>query len=546
MATLIRWSVFARPASRDRKRLVLPSRWPLVFGCANPANEPLKFDNTSKTNLAKALAVPMLEHIVDALLSDPKAWSTASEDENLAWTARWVAEHLVLWLYGIGTALTWDVQRDQVVTHHQEGRRLRNAFLDAVPYIQELKDTDEPRNHFAPDGSIDLWTALFAWNVFRFRMCDAIETFEASQPLDLIDADIAVAESTAVCESALILATRLREHAALLVVVEAGNMVRASPQTHLPSLAGLLRRSLDEQRPSIPKGKVQTNLLDVLSLTRTVINNMLSFRMLLQKCDQIQDLATLVRCQGLWASSRTLSFTALCCTDNESFFKAVRAFEAAAVEETHAFQRLLASNDVLLASIEEELLEDDGRDVSPSSSPLFKALKRSWLRVGLMLNSQRFEHHLFKNVSERDRLRVESLFDSCLPAALTPTTEGFAAFYNVFLTWCSLQKTAKANDAICAFLRDPDAHEMFQTLLSKSERCNTLLTANKHLLELPCEFSLKHMLRNVSLETMRRMHSSSRQSELEASSFLFFETVQFRVGEMESLVELAKTRGWET
>lgn len=548
MAHLVRLSVFARPASKERKALSLPPTWPLVYATPKAVNKPLDFDNPAKTLLAKALSVPLLETIIDALLSDPDVWNTAPNDDNLASTARWVAEHLVLWLYGVGTSKNWNLRTEDLVSGHQEGRRLRNEFLDAVPYIREYKETCEPRNHLAPDGSVSLWTALYAWNVFRFQMCDAVETFEAAQPLDVLDEVTEHAESTAVCESALILASRLREHAVLSVLVEAGKMVRSVPRNQVPTFQGLIRRTLEKHRPSVPKdvkAASGTRLVDVLALTCVVLNNFLSFRLLLEKGDQIEQLATLIRCQGIWTSSRTPSFTALCCTDNVEFFNAVRRFEAAAVEETHCMGRLLSSNDILVGSIEEDMMVQDGVEITPQTSPLRKALRRSWLRVGLLLKSPRFEHTIFKGLEERDRLRVESLFDVALPAAMTCPAEGFAAFYNVFMSWCSMRPHDKTGNAICAFLCDPDAHEMFQALLRKSETCNALVTTSKHLLDLPNEFSLAEMRRNMGREADRRGKINDKKSSTDASSFVFFEAMQFREVELDTLVAVARERKWE-
>lgn len=554
MATLIRWSTFARPAGPSRKPLSLPASWPIVFATPNATNAPVESSNSERSRIGKALATPFLERIIDTLLSDPDVWNTACDNEKLEWTARWMAERLVLWLYGMEvSSKSWTLREEELSACHQEGRRLRNAFLDAVPYITERKDTYEARNLLAPDGSVNLWTAVFAFNVFRFRMCDAMEAFELSQVLDREEVDMMYAESTAMCESNLILASRLREHAALLVLLETGKMVRAAPATQLPSLRGLVRRSLDSQRPTVPKGDESPDkLLDVLSLTRVVLNNLLSFRLMLERCDKLDHISSLVRAQGVWASARTLSFTALCCSSNREYFEAVRAFEAAAVEETHAFQRLLTSNDILLASMEEEMLAEDEDNVfAPGKSPLFKAVRKSWLRVGIMLKSERFEHQLFKGVSDKDRLRVECLFDSALPAAMTPSTASFAAFYHIFMSWCSMKGNDRANDAMCSFLRDPDAHEMFQALVSKSESCHTLLTTKKHIIkDIPCEFSMKDMVRNLKHESDRRMNQGMRPTKdashpLEPSSFVFFEAMQFRENEMETLFRLAKTRGWE-
>lgn len=550
MATLVRWSTFARPAATTRKPLSLPASWPLVFGTPRPQNLPVDTTNPERARLSKALATPLLESIVDTLLTDPDVWNTGPNNDNLEWTARWIAERLVLWLYGMDiSAKVWSIREDELSACHQEGRRLRNEFLDAVPYITERKDTCEPRVLLAPNGSVNLWTAVFAFNVFRFRMCDAMEAFELSQELnDHVHAEVTHAESTAMCESNLILASRLREHAALLVLLEAGKLVQETPAAHLPSLQGLVRRSLDSQRPSVPKNAdVSNKLMDVLSLTRVVLNNLLSFRLLLERCDKIDQICTLVRAQGIWASARTLSFTALCCTSSRDFFEAVRAFEAAAAEETHAFQRLLASNDILVAGLEEELLnEDEDAVFAPGSSPLFKAMRRSWLRVGIMLKSERFEGQLFKGVTERDRMRVESLFDAALPAAMTPSTASFAAFYHIFMSWCSMKGNDKANNAMCSFLRDRDAHEMFRALLAKSEPCHKLLTTGKHvLMELPCEFSMADMTRNLKDESDRRMALQSKKSSVDMSSFVFFEAMQFREAEMDTLVHMARARGWE-
>jgi hypothetical protein len=549
MATLIRWSTFARPAGPGRKPLSLPASWPLVFATPQPQNAPVATTNPERARISKALATPFLERIVETLLTDPDVWNTGPTNDNLEWTARWMAERLVLWLYGMEVSVkSWSLRDAELSACHQEGRRLRNAFLDAVPYITERKDTCEPRNLLAPDGSVNLWTAVFAFNVFRFRMCDAMEAFELSQQLDNVHEEVMYAESTAMCESNLILASRLREHAALLVLLETGKMVREAPATHLPSFRGLVRRSLDVQRPSVPKmDEAPNKLIDVLSLTRVVLNNLLSFRLLLEKCDKLDQISTLVRSQGVWASSRTLSFTALCVTSNRDYFEAVRAFEAAAVEETHAFQRLLSSNDILEAGIEEELLSEDENTVfAPGTSPLFRALRKSWLRVCIMLKSERFDHQLFKGVDDRDRLRVESLFDTALPAAMTSSMASVAAFYHVFMSWCSAKGNDKANDAMCSFLRDPDAHEMFHALLSKSPTCHTLLTTTKHVIkELPCEFSLADMTRNMRKESERRMTLQPKKGALESCSFVFFEAMQFREPEMETLVRMARTRGWE-
>ena len=547
MAHLVRLSVFARPASKTRKPVSLPATWPLA-DVPSPKNKPLDFANPSKSVLAKALAVPLLETIIDALLSDPDVWNTAPDDSNMQWTARWVAEHLVLWLYGIGTSTQWNIRTADLSSGHQEGRRLRNEFLDLVPYICEPKDTYEPRDVTAPDGSVSLWTALFAWNVFRFQMCDAVETFEAAQPLDSLDEVTEHAESTAVCEAALILASRLREHAALAVLVEAGKMVRAASSSQIPSVQGLLRRTLDKHRPSVPKdlSSASTRLVDVLALTCVIVNNLLSFRLQLERCNQMDQIATLVRAQGLWASSRTPSFTALCCCDNQDFFNAVRRFEAAAVEETHCFGRLLSSNDILVASIEDDLLSQDSDEpMDVKNSQLFKTMRRVWLRVGLLLKCPRFEHTIFKGVQDRDRLRVESLFDTALPAAMTCPAEGFGAFYNVFMSWCSMRPQEKTGTAVCAFVCDPDAHEMFHALLRKSEACNSLLTTSNNLLDLPNQFSLAQMRRNMANEADRRMTMKPKASSLDSSSFTFFEMMHFREADLERLVALARERKWE-
>jgi hypothetical protein len=542
MATLVQWSVFARPASPSRKALSLPALWPIVYGTCNPVNRPLREDGGEMSRLGRALSIPFLETIIETLLTDTHAWLLPGDERSPAWLARWVAEHLVLWLYDLeDKASSWPALKAQVLASHQQGRRLRNAFLEAVPYITEKPDTDELRDIFAPDGSVSLWSALFAFNEHRFRMCDAVDTFEVAQELDSASSDVHLAEPTVVCEAALILSTRLREHAAINVLLKAGTLLSSSK--FIPSVKSMLKRSLDKDRVR-PQSTPRTNLTEVLVLVRTVISNMLSFRALLLRADKLQTISSLLRVQGIWTAARTLSFTALCCTDDKDFYDAVRAFEAAAVQETHSFMRLLASNDVLVAAFEDDAAQEDE---GPSSTTLTeKAIRRSLLRLNLMVCSPRFEDKLWKGMTDLQCARVKSLFDDALPAALAPSCFAFAAFHSIFSTWTNHFKEESANEVLCRMLADKDAYAMLNTLLAHEQVSRgVLLDTRCHVLDLPNEFTLQQTWKNVQREGKRRMSFKKASDEDDGLQRHFFETIQFTENDLGVLVHDARGRGWE-
>lgn len=519
--------------------------WPLVFGTSKPVNSPLQHSCEERQRIGKALAIPLLETIIDTLLTDPDVWFLGSDTHSMSWVARWVAEHLVLWLYGLEKqAGSWCTRKHDVMASHQQGRRLCNEFLHAVPYISIPKVGEELRDVFAPDGSIDMWTALYAFNEFRFRMCDAVDTFEASEHLDETYVDVCVAESTAVCESALILSCRLREHAALSVLVEAGRILQDSKL--IPSAKTLMRRSLDTHRAQVPKGanSQRNNLVEVLVLARTVLSNMISFRALITRADDLQTISRLLRVQGVWTSARTLSFTAICCSDDQGLFRAVQAFEAAAAEETHCFMRLLNSNNVILAAMEDDLEEEEeGSKVAKKSTRTADTLRRSFVRLSLLLNSPRFEHTLWKGVDERDRLRVESLFDEAVGAAHTNSCEPFAAFHNIFCSWSTMFPGQNANSVLCQMLVDPDAHKMFQMLLKKSAVSQDLYFSSSSPVQgLSPQFKLCETWKNVQREGERRLKEVDDECSWKRQ---FFDTVQFTEADLGILVDEAKRRGWE-
>jgi len=543
MATLVQWSVFARPASPTRKALSLPARWPVVYGTCHPVNCPVKEDGGENARLGRALCTPVLEGIVEALLTDTDVWLLPGDARSPEWLARWVAERLVLWLYGLREGeSSWPALKAQVLASHQQGRRLRNAFLDAVPYICERRDTDEVRDVFAPDGSVSLWSALFAFNEHRFRMCDAVDTFEAAQSLDAAFSDVSLAEPTVVCEAALILSTRLREHAAIHVLLKSGDILSLSKT--VPSPKVLMKRSLSKSglRPQLTA--TRTNLTELVMLVKTVVSNMLSLRAMLLRAENLHTISGLLRLQGVWAAARTLSFTALCCTDDKEFYEAVRSFEAAAVLETHAFMRLLSSHDVLLASVEDEIDEDAG--MATDSSRTQRAIRRSLLRLNLMLCSPRFEDKLWKGMTDVQCDRVKSLFDDALPAALAPSCFAFAAFHRMFSSWTTQFKNDSAMEVLLRMIADADAHAMLKTLLKYEEVSrNVLLSPHCSVLHLDNQFTLKQTWKNVQREGKRRMTMPEVTDEDDGLQRHFFETIQFTENELGILVREAAKRGWE-
>jgi len=338
-----------------------------------------------KKRIAAILAHPFLEEIVKTLRSDINVWALDGTDSKI----RWVAEQLVLNVYDIEsdiTRQTFPVNASFVNSYYNESRKLRNEFFDLVPDFDDGVRVSEIKNSLNPNGTLDFWVALYAFNSFRFHLIDLMEAFRVAEPIHIED-DYQTLESTLVCEKLILNSARVREHACMSVLFKAQQILRKIDM----SSSTLMKRSIAKT----------SNASNLFLLVKTILGNMHAYRLLIKE-GRISVLCELIRNTGCWASMRSPSMIVLNCAKNNrefhELYKAVVQYEVACIRECTAMTKLFYSNDIVA-----QFMEDDDLAVE-------MILKRSFLKVQICLIRQDSEtdDRIFKSLTsnERDLIQV--------------------------------------------------------------------------------------------------------------------------------------------
>lgn len=377
---LIRY-LHARPASSHRIPLSLPPSWPpplkkistgdeVIYEQWKESNAPLPQKTASKNDIAKKLAHPFLEEIIAALLSDIQVWALDGTEKN----ARWVAEQLILKVYK-----NWELDSDFLLENYNKSRNLSNEFYDLVPDFEPMY-CYPVRQVLNPNGSVDLWTALYAFNVFRFEFIDMIHVSESSQ---ILEDEFQYLEPTNMCEKLLLNSARIREHAVFAFLFRAQKLLKSF---HISSET-LLKRQITKT----------SSLANLHSLVKVMIGNMHAFRLLINN-NKISVLCELIKNTGCWCSTRSPSMIVLTCCDDHELFKAAMHYEIACIRECMAMTKLFYSNDIVAQFMEDEELALD------------TILKKSFLKINICLKSQdeSVDNRIFNGFSEVQKACIQA------------------------------------------------------------------------------------------------------------------------------------------
>lgn len=390
-------SLHARPASETRERLQLPRFWPPQLKCDMTkeeivheewveCNSALVQESERKSRIATILAHPFLEEIVRALRTDVAVWCLC--DGNIETKVRWVAEQLVLKVYGIEDDLTrtqFEIDAFFVNSWYNESRRLSNLFFELVPEFEGVH-VSPIKNALNPNGSLDFWGSLYAFNAYRFDLIDKIAAFDAAAPVHADDG-FETLESTLMCEKLLLNSIRVREHAVMAVLFRAQPILRAenvSSQT-------LMKRTISKTASAI----------NIFSLIKTMIGNMHALRLLINE-NRISVLCDLIRNTGCWASTRSPSLTILMCAKQSAEFRhlyrAVVQYEIACIRECTAMTKIFYSNDMVA-----QFMRDDDQAVED-------ILKKTFYKINICLKSHAsdIDDRLFKGLTENQKDLIQA------------------------------------------------------------------------------------------------------------------------------------------
>lgn len=391
MSHLLVLSLHARPESEKRARLQLPPSWPPLLRCDMtgeevvysewvPVNSALEQKTQEKRRIASILAHPFLEEIIDALRSDVAVWSPNGGDDKI----RWVAEQLVLKLYGIEDGHS-NLDAAFINEWYNRSRSLSNQFFDLVP---EFKGPFlyPIANALNPNGSLDLWTGLYAFNAFRFHLIDVFESFRVAADVHK-EEEFELLEPTLLCEKLLLNSIRIREHAVMGVLFAAQPILKASPI----SPGALMKRQVTKS----------ASVSNIFSLIKTIIGNMHAFRLLIHE-GRISVLCELMRNTGCWASLRSPSMTILMCAkQNKEFrrlYNAVVQYEISCIRECTAMTKIFYSNDIVA-----QFMEDNDLAVEA-------ILKKSFLKIQICLQSQdtKIDDRIFKDLTTAQKDLIQA------------------------------------------------------------------------------------------------------------------------------------------
>ena len=327
-----RWSLLAFPIDSKRTALHLPDKWTTQASLE-------KIDKISEKCTA-FLSQPFILEIEEALKTDKNMWFMGR-------CARWTAERLVLFLYDFDGTMNIQLLKK----YHLEARRLRNEFLRLHPHLPGVEaelDARDPRN---PNGSIDIWQALLAFNAYLFEQIEAHNFAEeckledpapsgASDASNASNASISIASWRSIFAHAL----RVREHAAIAVLLQCEKILEENRRGFTMSYTTIRKYGADT--PSF-KPKSPTPLLQIIFVTRLITTFMVGARNNLRDRD-FWGLAKILKMVHVWASTRQASLLTLSAIEidkGRTFLNAVHNFEMAVMTEYWAFSHFVEALD---------------------------------------------------------------------------------------------------------------------------------------------------------------------------------------------------------
>lgn len=502
--TLVRWMCLVSSPAPQRKSLMLPATFAFAKSRETRA---LEFKHSWKKRVAELLSCDLLDRVMEALWTDVNAWAIHADLEH---GCRWVAEHFLIWLYDLGESNTMQVQ--ELNERFQEARVLRNRCVELCNMEDRFK---RPTNFFdcrEKNGTVSFWTALQAFNAFRFVMLDRWEAFEIAAAVP--EPEVIYAANTATCEVLLVCATRARENAAFGVLAATRKLLEAHGS---PSALSVARRDLK----TTTEVQQNTNMLDVCALTRVILSVLLFFRVKVGNSDPFaqETAAEIIKEQSLWCLGRTPSFVAVRSTPDEEFCKAVARFEAACILEGHALVEVTYSNDVIKHFL--------NKDVTCHH------LRKTFLKVTLALKSETFD--IWTHVPELNKERVLGLFASNL-FCIDFSGDLFVAFHSVFQLWnkdSDIDSKKETMLTLCKTIVDVNAHKMWAFFLKDSQQLQRLQWP------VVMDTSLKTFVKTVQLEDRARCQVRD-QNGVDV-----FADMQFTLPQMQTLVKVAAERKWD-
>lgn len=510
-AFYIRLSRIFIPASPERKSFQLPFEYPLPLVQKNTLAEQLKF----------LLSTSLLKTIISLLLSDINAWCTKYET-SYDKQAQWVAERFLIWVYELDCPkekyrLATSVVQDTLNTYYPESRA---AFCKEFPSL----DVSEKVPSFS---SRNFWVALQAFNFYRFRMCDAMETFEESCKLPSSVFDFNALDDTSFAEVQLIYATRVRENATFKVLFAVGELMKEAKPASVPTAEGLMRKylRLNPTKTTFDwKHKSSynvSNMSAVLSILRTILHIYYKIRLVVDlksPLGNIEQAQLLIQSQASWCENRIPSLLALKATPNKQFFEAIRCFEAACIEEGNCLTSLATSKTILHSVL-------DATDLH--------FFKPSFLRLHLALSREDLDEKLFQKLTVKEQEKIRWRFEHVLDFT-RPTFFSFVGFAKLFQYYDATYESHDCTQIVSQMLVNKEFYSTIQKIIKNPEWVNNI----KEKLDSPVPYSLKYVY---------KMYQKSINNKMEGNidPFDSFGNIEIPEQEFQTLVGLAKTRGWE-
>ena len=421
-----------------------------------------RLKNAVQDKIAAVLAQDTLEDIVLQLQTWPEAWQVKDE------SPRWIAERLVLFLYDIQAkpeGSHFPMNKETLRHFYAESREQRRQFLEFAKF-----DTAELAPRGLQHGDCDLWTALSAFNAFRFKLLDSLEVWQTAEKLD--GAICHIPRGAATQRAMLNKSIRLREHATVGLILAVQPMLKSASPLQRPSYLGITRHSgflKFREDAAAP-------LTEMLYICRVALSFLVGFRNLLKSKDHTKYFFYLERLHS-WCSTRQPSCLALSASriDDGSFFTAVYNFEAAIMTEFNAFMSL-----------------------ANCSAGSDKHMQMEMAHLNVCLYTRPCHEKSLKNVRPEDAAYMAEIF-SAAPQCLSDFSDMTAVLMRVLVEADAQVADKHKNDHLntsSAFLTSVPLMETFAQI--SKEMCPEVFQALKH----AQRWDLTNMTTLLQLQTM--------------------------------------------
>lgn len=289
---------------------------------------------------------------------------------------------------------------------HKQAREWRNEFFKCYPDLNETCDStiEEERNVCNPDGSVDLWQALFAANAYRFSLLDQFEYQQeiCEEQQEEQQEELHQKQQEQQARIALFVHIfRLRESATVQVALAAEQLLRAmhankpSSSYRLPypsytRLANYMSGSNNKELLNPKHATSQDPLMTILHVTRVLLTSFMTLRNAIRNQSFFQFFKFSQHLHA-YVSLRNASLLTLLAYES-SFCTEIQDAWKNFYNSVHGLEQLLMEQFFLLSAILERIGEEDEQGAAAQ-------VKRLVLKLGLSMHTEDDEKLLYKGLS---------------------------------------------------------------------------------------------------------------------------------------------------